>query len=130
MCALKRRLISHDYKMLTMGTQETGISYCLWGGEGKYPGGKKVYIFHCILLHFVLLLFGCVLSFKTKEGSHMAYYNKAAASFSSLILFPNNSHMVRLSTLRQDSTVVMRAAAAVRLPELYNLSHLYNQHHL
>lgn len=42
--AFKKRLFSHDCKMLTMSTQGTGIIYCL--GTGKRSSSRK----QCVLL--------------------------------------------------------------------------------
>lgn len=51
--AFKKRLFSQDYKMLTMNTKESGITYYLWGGLGKYQG--KNYTFHGILSYSVFI---------------------------------------------------------------------------
>ena len=58
-------------KRLTMGTQETGISYCLWGGEGTYLGGNGCLFFTVSSCSLFSFLFGCALNFKTKEGSQI-----------------------------------------------------------
>ena len=70
-----------------MGTRETGVSYCLWGGEETYLGGTGCLFFTVSSCSLFSLLFECALNFKTEEESQIVNTAEQLLAFFSK-LFP------------------------------------------
>lgn len=118
--------------MLITNTRETGISTASGGDKEKYQG-KRMYTFHCVLLHSDVLPLTTALNFKTKDPMELTVTKQLLAS--PLIWFQDGSSgkdKVKVGTTGGPSRsvatkpvpseayhmVAMRAAAALRPSEL------------